>query len=295
MVYKNWNVIMLIFSFVSLLSCISSFPKKPIIDNPNDDYDEDGLTEVEGDCDDNNKDVTKIIWYVDGDGDGFGLDSLQTESCTRPEGYAEQIGDCDDSNSDVYPNAKEICDDIDNNCDEEIDDDDDDLLESSTFYFFEDKDGDGYGAGAAQNRCEAVPGLVGNQDDCDDESIRINPEASEICDDIDNDCDGLFDDEDDSLSGATTYYADGDGDGFGDLNQTVNACLLVNGYVENSLDCNDANPSITLPLWYLDNDGDGDGDINNTFENCEPPENYVGTSGDCDDNNPNIEFGYRSL
>ena len=46
-------------------------------------------------------------------------------------------------------------------------------------------------------------------------------------------------------------------------------------YVDNSLDCNDANPSITLPLWYLDNDGDGDGDINNTFENCEPPENYV--------------------
>ena len=74
------------------------------------------------------------------------------------------------------------------------------MLESSTFYFFEDKDGDGYGAGAAQNRCEAVPGLVGNQDDCDDESIRINPEAAEICDDIDNDCDGLFDDEDDSLS-----------------------------------------------------------------------------------------------
>ena len=115
---------MWIFSFVSLLSCISSFPEKPIIDNPNDDYDEDGLTEAEGDCDDNNKDITKIIWYVDGDGDGFGLESLQTESCTRPEGYAEQIGDCDDSNSDVYPNAKEICDDIDNNCDEEIDDDD---------------------------------------------------------------------------------------------------------------------------------------------------------------------------
>ena len=42
-------------------------------DNPNDDYDQDGLTEVEGDCDDNDKDITKIIWYVDGDGDGFGL------------------------------------------------------------------------------------------------------------------------------------------------------------------------------------------------------------------------------
>ena len=54
------------------------------------------------------------------------------------------------------------------------------------------------------------------------------------------------------------------------------------------LDCNDANPSITLPLWYLDNDGDGDGDINNTFENCEPPENYVPSNGDCDDTNPEV-------
>ena len=74
---------MLLFSFVSLLSCISSFPEKSIIDNPNDDYDGDGLTEIDGDCDDDDKDIQKIIWYVDGDGDGFGLDSLQTESCTR--------------------------------------------------------------------------------------------------------------------------------------------------------------------------------------------------------------------
>ena len=85
-----------------------------------------------------------------------------------------------------------------------------------------------------------------------------------------------FDDADDSFRARPThYYADGDGDGFGDLNQTTFACILPQGFVENSLDCNDANPSITLPLWYLDNDGDGDGDINNTFENCEPLENYV--------------------
>ena len=53
---------------------------------------------------------------------------MQTESCTRPfffEGYAEQIGDCDDSNSDVYPNANEVCDSLDNDCDGRVDDDDD--------------------------------------------------------------------------------------------------------------------------------------------------------------------------
>ena len=88
------------------------------------------------------------------------------------------------------------------------------------------------------------------------------------CDDIDNDCDGLIDDEDDSLGSATIFFADGDNDGFGDLNQTQTACYCE-GFVENSLDCNDANPSITLPLWYLDSDNDGDGDPNNSFENCE--------------------------
>ena len=92
---------------IFLTACISVFPELKLVDNPNDDFDGDGLTEVDGDCDDNNVEVKKIVWYVDADGDGFGLDSLQTESCTRPEGYAEQIGDCDDNNSDVYPNANE--------------------------------------------------------------------------------------------------------------------------------------------------------------------------------------------
>ena len=75
------------------------FQTRAIIDNPNHDFDEDGLTEVEGDCDDNDEDIQKIIWYVDGDGDGYGLESLQTESCTRPEGYTDQLEDCDDSNA----------------------------------------------------------------------------------------------------------------------------------------------------------------------------------------------------
>ena len=64
--------------------------------------------------------------------------------------------------------------------------------------------------------------------------------------------------------------------------------LCLQAMLKNSSDCNDINPSITLPLWYLDSDGDGDGDINNTFENCEPPQNYVSLNGDCDDSNPEI-------
>ena len=120
----------------SLLSCLSSFPSKDLIDNPNHDYDNDGLTEEQGDCDDNDKNIFEIVWYVDSDGDGFGLESLQTTACTRPEGYAEQIGDCNDEDGEIHPNAQEVCDDIDNNCDGSVD-------ENVQNTYYADLDGDG--------------------------------------------------------------------------------------------------------------------------------------------------------
>ena len=138
------------FVLIFLFGCIDSFPDKSILDNPNHDFDEDGLTEVQGDCDDNDEDIQKIIWYVDADGDGYGLESLQTESCTRPEGYTDQIGDCNDNEVAVHPEAEEICDErIDNDCDGKADDEDDSLQQNSTEYFFEDGDGDGFGDGVA--------------------------------------------------------------------------------------------------------------------------------------------------
>ena len=69
--------------------------------------------------------------------------------------------------------------------------------------------------------------MVDNQDDCNDEDLKINPLAIEVCDNVDNDCDRFVDDEDDSLETATTYYADGDGDGFGDINQSTYALCFA--------------------------------------------------------------------
>ena len=71
-------------------------------------------------------------WYADSDGDGFGDDNDTIEDCDQPAGYIAIGGDCDDSNSAVNPNAVEICDGIDNDCDSLIDSDDDNLVDTES-------------------------------------------------------------------------------------------------------------------------------------------------------------------
>ena len=67
--------------------------------------------------------------------------------------------------------------------------------------------------------------------DCDDGDPAINPGATEVCDSVDNDCDTLIDDADDTVSGAPTWYADSDGDTYGDAADSVEACIAPAGNV----------------------------------------------------------------
>ena len=80
------------------------------------------------------------------------------------------------------------------------------------------------------------------------------------------------------------FYADADGDTFGDQNSTILACSAPQGYVSDATDCDDSNVSLNpLTVWYEDADSDSYGNINSTFVGCVAPLNYVLVNGDCDD------------
>ena len=100
-------------------------------------------------------------------------------------------GDCDDENDQVHPDAVEVCDSIDNDCDEELMR----RMPKMPKAGFFDEDGDGFGVSdSLEIACEAPEGYVSEAFDCDDADPEINPQAPEIPNDgIDQDCSGSDD------------------------------------------------------------------------------------------------------
>ena len=271
------------------------------------DVDGDGVTVADGDCDDADADVfpgadelcngiddncslevdeapvDATTWYADADGDGVGDESETKSACEKPSGYAAMSGDCDDTNAAVYPGAPEAdcTDPVDYNCDGAVG--------------FADADSDGFPA------CE----------DCNDTDAAINSGATELCDDanVDENCDGAADDA--GATGESTWYADADGDGFGDAATAQTACDAPPNTIADGTDCDDAHAE-ALPggselcdgldndcngtaddepsdqtQWFRDVDGDGAGDDAQSVTACDKPgDDYVTSGGDCDDANP---------
>ena len=196
---------------------------------------------------------TSTTWYRDADSDGYGTTATTTTSCAAVTGYVTNSTDCNDSSSAVNPAATETCNSIDDDCDSSID-------EGVTTTYYRDVDGDGYGVSTTTaSSCSLPSGYSTVSTDCDDSSATVNPGETEVCNSIDDDCDGSIDE---GYTGSTTYYADADGDGYGDASSTTTGCSVPSGYVTNSTDCNDADatayPGATeISYDVSDNDCDG--------------------------------------
>jgi len=216
---------------------------------------------IDNDCSGGVDEGLGTVYYADPDGDGYGMALVTMEACEVPDGYSAMDGDCDETDGGVYPGAAEVCDGIDNDCSGGID-------EGLGTTFFLDTDGDGYGeVGETTEACDVPTGYASLAGDCDVSDSSINPGAAEVCDGVDNDCDSLTDDEDDSVEVAlgSFWYADEDGDGYGGDTESISACEGPDGYVASADDCDDADP-MSYPgaseIWYdgIDQDCEGDGD-----------------------------------
>jgi hypothetical protein len=324
--------------------------------NPKD-MDGDGMTIPLGDCDDTDSSIYYMapercdgkdndcdreidegfnpqVWFVDKDRDGYGtgLEVITQGFDCRPSGYSLLDNDCNDDDVMINVNVLEKCDGIDNNCD---------LLIDSGYV---DVDGDSYFLSQHTDFGQMMPIISSNchvnmygmmstikmSGDCDDSAIKIHPNAVEVCDQVDNDCDGFVDgyyplrdyDKDEfcvqnpqenvcqsvynsvSYSYCTSYDADYNylKENYEmpecDTDYEINPGVLeVCDSIDN--DCNLIIDDPTYKFYYPDMDQDGYGtSIDETvvfYLDCnggyhgellsgpEIPENYTHLTGDCDD------------
>jgi hypothetical protein len=257
----------------------------------------------DNDCDGSVDDgaTDERTYYDDADSDGYGDPDLTVTACGLPSGYAETGDDCDDGNSRINPGASEKCNGLDDDCDTEYDED---AVDATTYYADEDEDGYGDSATATAS-CDRISGYVTDGTDCDDTDDAASPAGIETCDGADNDCNGSVDD---AATGTATWYADGDGDGYGDAAVSLEECSMPAGYVANADDCDDTDDRVSPAdveicngvdddcdsasdesgavgetTWYLDGDSDGYGLDSSAMDACDMPVGYIDVGGDCDD------------
>ncbi len=135
-----------------------------------------------------------------------------------------------------------------------------------------DQDGDGYPADV----------------DCDDFEPDVHPGADEVCDSIDNNCDGNVDE-----GVLSTFFFDSDADGFGS-NSSIEACSVPDGYADNNLDCDDFEPDVHPGADEVCGDGidqNCDGADLSCDDVDDDQDGYTENQGDCDDTSAAVHPG----
>ena len=267
---------------------------------------------VDDNCDGDVDEATAedaATWYYDADADGYGDLAITLPACTQPDGYAAVDGDCADDEAAIHPGQMERCNGVDDDCNALTDIEDPAVVDAGTWYT--DADADGYGDPAAPvTACTQPKATVVDATDCDDAAAAVFPTATELCNAIDDDCDGAVDEE---ASDVVTWYADADGDGYGDAGVFVTACTQPAETVADGSDCDDTEATIypgaaevcdekdddcdtevdedatDASTWYADTDGDGYGDADSPAAACSQPAGYVANADDCDDVVANVE------
>jgi hypothetical protein len=218
------------------------------------DQDGDGPSACAGDCDDGNASIfpgaPEICNDEDDDCDGApGPGELDTDG----DGYMVCESDCDDLEPAANPGETEICDTLDNNCDGSVDEG------------FPDTDGDG-DLDCVDNDDDGDGSLDG--DDCEPLDWEVFPGNTEVCNLIDDDCDGNVDNVDGDGDGYTVCADDCD-----DTDPAINPgeteiCDTLDNNCDGSVDEGFPDTDGDGDLDCFDNDDDGDGSLDG--DDCEP-------------------------
>ena len=158
-------------------------------------------------------------------------------------------------------------------------------------------------------------GFTPIEGDCNDQDPSVYLGAPELCDSVDNNCDGLIDQSFTMELGLEAGYFDSDNDGYGQ-DTVFYVCPNTTRWSDNNTDCDDGNanvfpgadeicddidnnctgfiddddPLVRSPLKYQDLDGDGYGNESEPIYTCET-EGFALMAGDCDDQDPSINPG----
>ena len=197
----------------------------------------------DNDCDGSVDEDLLQMSYEDNDRDLHGNIDAPIMACPGKNGTSASTLDCDDDDTTINTPQDELIDGEDNDCDGEIDEEPADAI------WYPDTDNDGYGdpSGMTQTSNRPVNGHSILAIDCDDSDPTISPRAEELCNGIDDDCNGERDFEID-----TNDWEDDDNDGYPDATCAGGSTRA---------DCDDTDP-ITFPMAeercdFRDNDCDG--------------------------------------